>query len=131
MVAKLLAAGVPAGNITLSSDGNGSMPSFNEKGEMTGLKVGPLDSVIDSVAEMLKDGAIPPETVISLVTSNPADQMKLTRKGRVRPGFDGDVLVLDGAFMPRTPGQSRVMMEEGEVLVKGRLKFDTGIEMLK
>lgn len=124
VVAKLLAAGVPAGNITLSSDGNGSMPSFNEKGEMTGLKVGPLDSVIDSVAEMLKDGAIPPETVISLVTSNPADQMKLTRKGRVRPGFDGDVLVLDGAFRPRfLAARGRVMMEEGEVLVKGTFEI--------
>ncbi len=77
VVATLLERGVPAGNITLSSDGNGSMPSFNEKGEMTGLKVGPLESVLESVAEMLREGEISRETVISLVTSNPADHLKL------------------------------------------------------
>ena len=120
VVAGLLAAGVPAANITLSSDGNGSMPSFNEKGEMVGLKVGPLDSVIESVAEMLEGGEIPKETVISMVTANPAEQMKLPRKGRVRPGFDGDVLVLDDGFKPRfVAAKGRVMMEDGETVVKG------------
>ena len=120
VVAELLGAGVPAANITLSSDGNGSMPSFNEKGEMTGLKVGPLDAVLESVAEMLGAGKIPAAAVISMVTANPAAHMKLARKGRVRPGFDGDVLVLDGNFKPRfVAAKGRLLMEEGEVVVRG------------
>ena len=120
VVAELLEAGVPAANITLSSDGNGSMPSFNEKGEMVGLKVGPLDSVIESVAEMLGAGKIPAATVISMVTANPADHMKLARKGRVHPGLDGDILVLDGNFKPRfVAAKGRLLMEEGEVVVRG------------
>ena len=120
VVAELLDAGVPAANITLSSDGNGSMPSFNEKGEMVGLKVGPLDSVIESVAEMLGAGKIPAATVISMVTANPADHMKLARKGRVHPGLDGDILVLDGNFKPRfVAAKGRLLMEEGEVVVRG------------
>ncbi len=49
---------------------------------------------------MLREGGVSRETVISLVTSNPADHLKLSRKGRVRPGCDGDVLVLDGNFRP-------------------------------
>lgn len=120
VVSTLLERGVPAGNITLSSDGNGSMPSFNEKGEMTGLKVGPLESVLESVAEMLREGEISRETVISLVTSNPADHLKLARKGRVRPGCDGDVLVLDGNFRPLfLAAKGRLLLEEGEVTVRG------------
>ena len=87
---------------------------------MVGLKVGPLDSVIESVAEMLEGGELPKETVISMVTANPAEQMKLPRKGRVRPGFDGDVLVLDDGFKPRfVAAKGRVMMEDGETVVKG------------
>ena len=119
-VARLLEGGVDPKNITLSSDGNGSMPSFNEKGEMTGMRVGPLDAVFESVVEMLRDGALPREQVFSFVTSNPADHLKLPRKGRLKPGFDGDLIVLDGAFRLRTVvAKGRVLMDEGEVVVKG------------
>ena len=119
-VARLLEGGVDPKNITLSSDGNGSMPSFNEKGEMTGMRVGPLDSVVESVAEMLRDGALPREQVFSFVTANPAAHLKLPRKGRLKPGFDGDLIMLDGAFRLRTVvAKGRVLMDEGEVVVKG------------
>ena len=96
------------------------MPSFNEKGEMTGMRVGPLDSVVESVAEMLRDGALPREQVFSFVTANPAAHLKLPRKGRLKPGFDGDLIMLDGAFRLRTVvAKGRVLMDEGEVVVKG------------
>jgi beta-aspartyl-dipeptidase (metallo-type) len=120
VVSGLLENGVPASNITLSSDGNGSMPSFNEKGEMTGLKIGPLDSVFRTVAGMLGTKEFPRSTVISMVTSNPADHLKLPRKGRVCPGCDGDLLVLDGDFNLRyVAAKGRLLMEEGEVTVRG------------
>jgi beta-aspartyl-dipeptidase (metallo-type) len=55
-----------------------------------------------------------------MVTANPADHMKLARKGRVRPGFDGDILVLDESFKPRfVAAKGRLLMEEAEVVVKG------------
>ncbi|MDI9371236.1 MAG: beta-aspartyl-peptidase [Synergistaceae bacterium] len=120
VVKQLLDAGVEAASITISSDGNGSMPSFNDRGEMTGLRIGPLDSVIETVGEMLSEGTIPAETVISLVTSNPAAHLKLPLKGRLREGCDGDVLVLDGSFRPRfVAAKGRLLMEDGEVIVKG------------
>ena len=119
-VARLLEGGVDPRNITLSSDGNGSMPSFNEKGEMTGMRIGPLNAVFESVAEMLRDGALPREQVLSFVTANPAAHLKLPRKGRLKPGFDGDLIVLDGAFRLKTVvAKGRVLMDEAEVVVKG------------
>ncbi|MFA7364654.1 MAG: amidohydrolase family protein, partial [Aminobacteriaceae bacterium] len=62
----------------------------------------------------------PRSTVISMVTSNPADHLKLPRKGRVCPGCDGDLLVLDGDFNLRyVAAKGRLLMEEGEVTVRG------------
>lgn len=120
VVSTLLEKGVPGENITLSSDGNGSMPSFNEKGEMTGLRMGPLDSVLATVTGMLKEGSIDRKSVLSLVTSNPADHLKLPKKGRLRPGCDGDVLVFDGEYRLRhVAARGRLLMEDGEVIVKG------------
>ncbi len=96
------------------------MPSFNEKGEMTGLRMGPIDSVITSVTRMLKEGSIDRKRVISFVTSNPADHLKLPKKGRLRPGYDGDVLVFDGEYRLRSvAAKGRLLMEDGEVIVKG------------
>ncbi len=119
-VSTLLKKGVPAENITISSDGNGSMPSFNEKGEMTSLRIGPLDSVLAAVTEMLREGAIDRKKVISLVTSNVADHLKLPHKGRLRPGCDGDVLVFDGEYRLRhAAARGRLLMDDGEVIVKG------------
>lgn len=120
VIYRLLEEGVPKENITLSSDGNGSMPSFNEKGEMVGLKVGPLDAVLESVVELLQEEKLPVADIISLVTANPAAHLKLNTKGRVSPGMDGDVLVLDENFRPlHVAAKGRILMEEGEVIVKG------------
>lgn len=120
VVQRLLSDGVPPGNITLSSDGNGSMPTFDAKGEMTGMGIGPIDAVLETIGELLRSEVLPRETAIALGTSNVADHLKLPRKGRLHPGCDGDLLVLDEDFRLRTVvAKGRVLMEEGEVLVKG------------
>ena len=120
VVDKLLSGGVAPENITISSDGNGSMATFDERGGVTGLIVAPLESVLESVVEMLRDGVLPREQVFSFVTANPAAHLKLPRKGRLKPGFDGDLIMLDGAFRLRTVvAKGRVLMDEGEVVVKG------------
>ena len=50
-----LAAGVPAERITLSSDGHGSMPRFNDAGEMVGLAVGLINCNKETIGELAKD----------------------------------------------------------------------------
>lgn len=38
------------------------------------------------------------ESAVATVTSNPAAAYKLTRKGKVSPGYDADIVMIDNEF---------------------------------
>ena len=119
-VKRLLSGGVAPERITLSSDGDGSMPRFDAQGRMTGMGVGPIDSVLACVAELMADPEVGPELAVSMATSFVADQLSLPHKGRIQEGCDADLLVLNEGGTPRhVVMRGRVMMRDGEVLVRG------------
>lgn len=113
-----LAAGVPAERITLSSDGHGSMPRFNDAGEMVGLAVGLINCNKETIGELAKDLGL--ETALRFMTTNVAHALNLTEKGAIVPGADADMLVVDDAFEPQWVFMhGRIAMREGELLMKG------------
>lgn len=113
-----LAAGVPAERITLSSDGHGSMPRFNDAGEMVGLAVGLINCNKETIGELAKDLGL--ETALRFMTTNVAQALNLTEKGAIVPGADADMLVVDDAFEPQWVFmRGRIAMREGELLMKG------------
>lgn len=113
-----LAAGVPAERITLSSDGHGSMPRFNDAGEMVGLAVGLINCNKETIGELAKDLGL--ETALRFMTTNVAHALNLTEKGVIVPGADADMLVVDDAFEPQWVFmRGRIAMREGELLMKG------------
>lgn len=113
-----LAAGVPAERITLSSDGHGSMPCFNDAGEMVGLAVGLINCNKETIGELAKDLGL--ETALRFMTTNVAHALNLTEKGAIVPGADADMLVVDDAFEPQWVFmRGRIAMREGELLMKG------------
>ena len=119
-VSYLLSRGVAPSRITLSSDGNGSMPRFDISGKMIGMGIGPVDSVLASVVELMAAPEVGPERAISMATSYVADQLSLKGKGRLEKGYDADILVLDGQNRPKhVLAKGRVMMKDGTVQVKG------------
>lgn len=119
-VKRLLAGGVAAERITLSSDGNGSMPRFDAGGKLVGMGIGPIDSVLACVLELMEDPEVGPEKAVGMATSHVADQLCLPRKGRLKEGCDADILVLDGNDALRhVVARGRVMMRDGEVLARG------------
>jgi len=69
---QLLHAGVPVESISFSSDGQGSLPLFDEKGEFKGLDVGRVTSLFNEVRDAIIEEKIPLETAIAVITSNPA-----------------------------------------------------------
>lgn len=92
---ELLKAGVPVEHITMTSDGNGSLPHFDEKGNLVQLEMGQPSSMLTELSDMVRQGAIPMETALKTITSNPADILKLSGKGRISKGKDADFLLIN------------------------------------
>ena len=93
--AGLMKAGVPTGHVTFSSDGGGSLPMFDADGNLTGLTTGDPATLLDEVLDCVREDGLPLETALKVATTNPADILKLPRKGRVAEGMDADLVLLD------------------------------------
>jgi len=91
---RYLAAGLPPEKVTVSSDGGGCLPSFDEEGRVVALDVGRPSAVADTLKELLACGQ-PLERVLPAFTSNPARLLMLPHKGHLVPGSDADLVVLD------------------------------------
>lgn len=118
---KLLEAGVPVENISFSSDGQGSLPKFNERGEFIGLKVGSIKTLFDAFRDVVLEEKIPLEKALQVVTSNPAKFLKFGNKGSIQVGKDADIVLLDKDELNVNTviAKGQIMIEDKKVLVKG------------
>ncbi|MCP5207721.1 MAG: beta-aspartyl-peptidase [Hahellaceae bacterium] len=120
-LAELLAEGVDPMMMTMSSDGNASLPSFNARGELVELKVGRPASLHASFAEAVNKYHADFTSVLTTITSAPAKLLKLPNKGRLHPGADADLVLLekDGLAVNSVISKGRLMMYDRQVVVKG------------
>lgn len=81
--------------ITVTSDGNGSMPQYNEEGVLVGMGVGSVEVLWRDVRESVVHYGISLEKALSTITANVAAVLALKNKGMIRVGFDADLVVLD------------------------------------
>lgn len=89
-------AGVPLEHITFTSDACGSLPDFDPvTGELKQLEMGLPSANLREIADAVKEEEIPLEKALKVITSNPADALKLKQKGRIAVGKDADVLLFD------------------------------------
>lgn len=89
-----LSAGVDSSRITMTTDGNASVPITLEDGTH-GAYEKSLTWMWDAVVELVSEGGIPLPQALSYATTNPARALRLeARKGRVRVGGDADLLVI-------------------------------------
>lgn len=117
-VLEALERGIPLTQLTLSSDGNGSIPVFDEEGILNGLTVAGFSSLLDEVRDLWADLA--PEAVWSLVSSNVARRLRLSGKGTLSVGHDADLLLLnDSLEITSVWAQGRLMLYENDLVVKG------------
>ena len=91
---KYLESGAPADRVTISSDGGGCLPVFNDQGEMLHMDIGRPASLIETLRTLLGDG-VALERVLPAFTSNVADILRLHDRGRIRVGDAADLIVLD------------------------------------
>lgn len=120
-IRRLLDRGISSDRFTISSDGQGSMPIFDEKGEYQGIGVGKASCLLKEVRECVQKEQIPLEIAVKGITCNPASILKLDRKGQIKAGFDADLCLLDKKTLElRTViAMGRIMVYEGEQKVFG------------
>lgn len=104
-------ASLPADRVSISSDGGGCLPVFDEHGKMIDMEVGSSDSLPATLHEAVELG-VPMEFALAAFTSNVADHLRLTGKGRVRVGYDADLVVLESS------GTVRDVMARGRWLLR-------------
>lgn len=110
--------GISLTQLTFSSDGNGSIPAFNEQGEVVGLEVAGFDSLMGEVKDLSRD--LPLEQAWSVVSSNVATRLQLSRKGRIAVGADADFVMLDEELnLHSVWAMGKRMMTQGQLCVKG------------
>jgi beta-aspartyl-dipeptidase (metallo-type) len=116
---RYLDAGLPAERVTVSSDGGGCFPFFDDDGRVLDMEVGEPAAVGDTLRELLAAGQ-PLERVLPAFTSNPARLLLLPRKGRLAVGADADLVVLDEAgAVADVMARGRWQMTEGRVVIRG------------
>ncbi len=120
-IRRLLESGVSENNFTISSDGQGSLPVFNSKGEYQGIGIGKASCLLKEVRECVEREDIPLETALRAVTTNPARILKLGKKGRLQPGCDADLCLLteDGLKLYTVIAKGKIMVQEGKPVVRG------------
>lgn len=91
----LLDAGIDIKNITFSSDAQGSLPIFNEEGEYVGMDMGRVSSLYNEICDAVLNYGVPIEIALRVITSNVADALKLNKKGRIRIGNHGDIVIVN------------------------------------
>ncbi len=94
-VRQALADGVDPMHITLSSDGNASLPCFDKQGRLIDLQIGRVSSLHKSLVSCVHKQEIDLGTALMTVTQSPANVLGLDNKGQISPGFDADIVLLD------------------------------------
>jgi len=96
---QLLESGVPIQNITFTSDACGSLPGFDPvTGKLIKIEMGFPSSNLRELKEAVLEDEIPLEIALQVLTSSPANILKLQGKGFIKAGFDADILVLNKNF---------------------------------
>ena len=108
----------------MSSDGCGSLPSFDEAGELTRLETGEPASIFRELVDAVRVEGLSIDQAVRVVSTNVADILKLPGKGHIVPGADADLAVLDEDLRLRhVIAGGQWMVRDGEVLRRG--SFET------
>ncbi|SHH55270.1 beta-aspartyl-peptidase [Thermosipho atlanticus] len=106
--------------VTLTSDGQGSLPKFDEEGKFVGLKIGEVTSLFDIVKTSVEKSYLPLEEALKTITLNPSKVLKLKTKGKVERNFDADLVILDKDFeIDGVISRGNFLMYEKKLLKRG------------
>jgi beta-aspartyl-dipeptidase (metallo-type) len=115
-----LEQGVSIDKMTFSTDGNAGLDKRDESGKVVGVRRAPIDANLKEVVDLIQKGGLPIEKAIKLVTTNPAVNLGLANKGRIKVGCDADFCCFTNNMeLNDVIAKGVLMMEDKTVLVKG------------
>ncbi|MEL7564506.1 MAG: beta-aspartyl-peptidase [Dehalobacterium sp.] len=95
--------------VTITSDGNGSVPGKSSEPE-----IGQVKDLFKDFCQAAFEGRIPLDQLLKTVTINPAKILKIfPRKGVLAPGSDADILI-----MQEENFKVEMLLSRGEFLIK-------------
>ncbi|MFP4201108.1 MAG: beta-aspartyl-peptidase [Clostridia bacterium] len=98
--------------VTITSDGNGSKPLFDEGGNFIGLGIGSPDTLLQTLRGLVEHG-VDLEVALAFFTRNPARILGLEGRGRIAAGAAADLVCLT-----RTDMEVRHVWANGRQMVK-------------
>ncbi|WP_448214149.1 beta-aspartyl-peptidase [Colwellia sp. MEBiC06753] len=115
-----LDAGVPISQLTMSSDGNASLPLFDDQGRLTDLQLGQVTSLHQAMVEAVCKYDVALSDALASISQSPARLLKLPRKGQIDVGFDADINLLnkDDLSIEQVFAKGQCLMAQGKVLAK-------------
>jgi len=118
-IERYLDSDLPSERLTVSSDGGGCMPVFDEAGRALGMDVGRPATLAEALRELLARGRLL-EQVLPVFSTNPATHLRLPRKGRVAAGGDADLVVLgEDHHVTDVMAGGRWMVRDGSPIERG------------
>ena len=95
VVACGLENGLNLERLTMSSDGNGSVPKFNENSELVGYGCASCASNLEVLQALVRNKILKIEDTLALMSKNVARYLNLSQKGEIKVGNDADLCVFD------------------------------------
>ena len=116
-VLRMLEQGVPIDRICLSSDAGGSLPHFDENGNLLGMEIAGSDTLYKEITALINKGSLALEDALKPATTNPAEAYGLKEKARIKPGCHADLIFADRN------------LEIKHVMVRGRFLVKEGVSV--
>ena len=118
-VQRFIDSGLPAERLTVSSDGGGCLPHFDDQGELLRMGFATSQALADLLKQLLDSGHAL-EQIAPFFSRNPARYLRLQRKGMVRVGFDADFSILDAEHrVVDVMARGRWHVRDGQPVVTG------------
>jgi len=119
-LAMALERNIDVKHLTMSSDGNASLPVFDPQGNLIDLQVGQVKSLHQSMVDAVKEYQVPFELALSTITQSPARILKLANKGLLAVGSDADLNLLNGESLAieMVIAKGKKVVEHGNTFVK-------------
>jgi len=111
-------AGIPRSKMTFTSDGFGSISTYDSDGRLERIDTASLNKLFAELKYMVTEDGFELEEALTFMTSNVAAALDLVEsKGRLDKGYDADLLILNDQLEIETfMARGKLLKMDGEIV---------------